>query len=93
MNILKHKNHHYQKHLRWTYVGPCYRKYCFVMNIGWKLLKEAKIEPPIHDENLRYGGSKTLIFIVEGAKAMTSFCNLSFKFLSILVPPAITIFP
>ena len=61
--------------------------------MGLKLLKEAKIEPPIHEENLRYGGSKTLIFIVDGAKAITSFCRRSFKFLSMLVPPAMTIFP
>ena len=43
------------------------------MNIGAKLDKEATIDPPIHDENLRSGGSKTLIFMVEGAKAITSF--------------------
>lgn len=43
------------------------------MNIGWKFDKEAKIEPPIHDENFLSGGSNTLIFIVEGANATTSF--------------------
>jgi len=43
------------------------------MNIGEKLLKDAKIDPPIHDENFLSGGSNTLIFIVEGAKAITSF--------------------
>ena len=63
------------------------------MNIGAKLDREATIEPPIQDENLRSGGSKTLIFMVEGASAITSFCNLSFRFFSMLVPPAITMFP
>ena len=43
------------------------------MNIGVKLLKDATIEPPIHDENFLYGGSKTFIFIVDGAKATTYF--------------------
>jgi len=63
------------------------------MNIGWKLLNEAKIDPPIQEENLRSGGSKTFIFIVDGAKAITYFCSLSFKFFNMLVPPAITILP
>jgi hypothetical protein len=63
------------------------------MNIGWKLLSEAKIDPPIQEENLRSGGSNTFIFIVEGANATTYFCNRSLRFLSMLVPPAITIFP
>ena len=70
------------------------------MNIGWKFVKEARIEPPIQAENFRSGGSKTLIFMVEGANAITSLCILSFKteinrhlHLSMLVPPAKTIFP
>lgn len=63
------------------------------MNIGEKLLKDAKIEPPIQEENFLSGGSKTLIFIVEGAKAITSFCSRYLRFFSILVPPAITMFP
>lgn len=63
------------------------------MNMGWKLLREARMEPPIQEENLRSGGSKTLIFMVEGARAITSFCSRSFRFFSMLVPPAITMFP
>lgn len=82
-----------QKHLRCTKEGPFSWYYCLVMNIGKKLLKEARMDPPIQDENFRSGGSKTLIFIVEGASAITSFCNRSLRFFSMLVPPAITIFP
>ena len=71
------------------------------MNIGVKLLREARIEPPIQAEYFRSGGSNTLIFMVEGAKAITSFTSLSFKSilfhqkvrLSMLVPPARTMFP
>ena len=63
------------------------------MNMGWKLLKDARMEPPIHEENFLSGGSNTLIFIVEGAKATTYFWRRSFKFLSMLVPPAITMLP
>lgn len=60
-----------QKHFLCTNPGPPSLYSCFVINIGWKLLKEAKIDPPIHAENFLSGGSKTLIFIVEGAKAIT----------------------
>jgi hypothetical protein len=63
------------------------------MNIGEKLLRDATMDPPIQDENFLSGGSNTLIFIVEGANAITSFCSLSFKFFSMLVPPAITMLP
>lgn len=63
----------HQKHFLCTYDGPFSWNSCFVMNIGEKLLSDAKIDPPIHDENFLSGGSKTLIFIVEGAKAITSF--------------------
>lgn len=83
----------YQKHFLWTKEGPFSWYSCLVMNIGKKLLSEARIEPPIHEENLRSGGSNTLIFIVEGARAITYFCSLSLRFFSMLVPPAITIFP
>lgn len=63
------------------------------MNMGWKFDSDAKIDPPIHDENFLSGGSNTFIFIVDGAKATTYFCSLSFKFLNIEVPPAITMLP
>jgi hypothetical protein len=43
------------------------------MNIGWKLDRDARIDPPIHDENFLSGGSKTFIFIVDGARAITYF--------------------
>ena len=92
-NFLFKTCHNYQKHLRCTYEGPCYWNSCFVINIGWKLLNDARIEPPIQEENFLSGGSKTLIFIVDGARAITSFWSRSLRFLSILVPPAITMFP
>ena len=63
------------------------------MNIGWKLEREERIEPPIHEENFLSGGSNTLILIVDGARAITSFWSLSLRFLIIDVPPAITMFP
>jgi len=62
-----------QKHFLWTKFTPPYWNSCFVINIGWKLLNEAKIDPPIHEENFLSGGSNTFIFIVDGAKAITYF--------------------
>jgi len=47
--------------------------------MGWKLGREANMDPPIHAENFLSGGSKTLIFMVEGAKAITSLCILYFR--------------
>jgi hypothetical protein len=68
-----------QKHFLCTQLDPPYRYSCFVMNIGWKLLSEARIDPPIQAENFLSGGSNTFIFIVEGAKAITYLCILYFK--------------
>ena len=42
------------------------------IRICWKVLKEERIDPPIHSEYLRSGGATTLIFIVESAKAVSS---------------------
>jgi len=39
--------------------------------------KEAKIEPPIHTEYFLSGGAIILILIVDGARAVISFCILS----------------
>ncbi len=82
-----------QKHFLWTKLAPPSKYSCLLINIGWKFDNDARIEPPIHDENFLSGGSYTFIFIVDGAKAITSFWSLSFKFFSIDVPPAITMFP
>lgn len=38
---------------------------------------DVKIDPPIHAENLRSCGAFTLIFMVEGAKALISFLRRS----------------
>ena len=60
------------------------------MNICWKLFNEERMLPPIHMEYFLSGGSNTLIFIVEGANAITSLCNLSVIPLNMVLPPAIT---
>merc|ERR1712173_435126 len=61
-----------QKHLRCTIVGPDSSYSLFEIHICWKVLKDDRIEPPIHTEYLRSGGATTLIFIVDGANAVSS---------------------
>merc|ERR1719413_186818 len=76
-----------QKHFRWTIVGPDSSYSPFEIHICWKVLNEDRIEPPIHTEYLRSGGATTLIFIVEGAKAVSSFVMRSPMPANIVVPP------
>ena len=64
-----------------------------------KLLSPDKIDPPIQTENLLSGGAmtlnkinQTLIFMLDGARAVTSFYNLSAIPVYIVVPPERTIF-
>merc|ERR1711915_83549 len=81
---------HTQKHLRCTMVGPDSSYSPLEIHICWKVLKDDKMEPPIQTEYLRSGGATTLIFIVEGAKAVSSFVILSPIPSNIVVPPLST---
>merc|ERR1719478_1458846 len=81
-----------QKHLRWTIVGPDSSYSLFDIHICWKVLKDDRIEPPIQTEYLRSGGATTLIFIVEGARAVNSFVMRSPIPLNMVVPPERTTF-
>merc|ERR1711877_24003 len=67
------KNHRVQKHFRWTIVGPDSSYSPFEIHICWNVLKDDKIDPPIQTEYLRSGGATTLIFMVDGARAVSSF--------------------
>merc|ERR1719263_1507354 len=57
------------------------------IHICWKVLKDERIEPPIHTEYLRSGGATTLIFIVEGANAVSSLVMRSPIPGNMVVPP------
>merc|ERR1719498_2104766 len=81
-----------QKHLRWTIVGPDSSYSCFEIHICWKVDSDDKIDPPIHTEYLRSGGAMTLIFIVDGANAVSSFVIRSPMPGNIVVPPDRTTF-
>merc|ERR1719454_1995951 len=76
-----------QKHFRCTMVGPDSSYSCFEIHICWKVLREERMEPPIQTEYFRSGGATTLIFIVEGARAVSSFVMRSPMPVNIVVPP------
>merc|ERR1711964_690872 len=80
-----------QKHFRCTMVGPDSSYSCFEIHICWKVLREERMEPPIHTEYFRSGGATTLIFIVEGASAVSSFVMRSPMPANIVVPPESTL--
>merc|ERR1719473_218973 len=79
-----------QKHFLCTIVGPDSSYSPLEIHICWKVLNEERIEPPIHTEYLRSGGATTLIFIVEGAKAVSSLVIRSPIPWNIVVPPEST---
>merc|ERR1711874_865348 len=77
----------FQKHFRWTIVGPDSSYSLLEIHICWKVLSEDKIDPPIHTEYLRSGGATTFIFMVEGASAVSSFVMRSPMPANMVVPP------
>merc|ERR1711975_150056 len=82
----------FQKHFLCTIVGPDSSYSCFEIHICWKVDSDDKIDPPIHTEYLRSGGAMTLIFIVDGASAVSSFVIRSPMPGNIVVPPDKTTF-
>merc|ERR1739844_490778 len=76
-----------QKHLRCTMVGPLSSYSPLEIHICWKVLKDERIEPPIHTEYFLSGGATTLIFMVEGASAVNSFVMRSPMPANMVVPP------
>merc|ERR1719189_2517622 len=81
-----------QKHFLWTMVGPDSSYSPLEIHICWKVLNDDKIDPPIHTEYFRSGGATTLIFMVEGARAVSSFVMRSPIPANIVVPPESTTF-
>merc|ERR1712063_46538 len=81
-----------QKHFLWTIVGPDSSYSPFEIHICWNVLNEDRIDPPIQTEYFRSGGATTLIFIVDGARAVNSFVIRSPMPVNIVVPPLRTTF-
>merc|ERR1719171_1735122 len=76
-----------QKHFLCTIVGPDSSYSPLDIHICWNVLREERMEPPIQTEYLRSGGATTLIFIVEGAKAVSSLVMRSPMPANMVVPP------
>lgn len=72
--------------------GPDSSYSCLEIHICWKVDSDARIDPPIHTEYFLSGGAIILIFMVEGAKAVISFCILSAIPGYMVVPPDRTVF-
>merc|ERR1712226_911630 len=66
-----------QKHFLWTMEGPHSSYSCLEIHICWKVEREARMEPPIQTEYFLSGGAMILILMVEGARAVISFCMRS----------------
>jgi hypothetical protein len=56
----------------------------------WKVERELKMDPPIQTKNFLSAGATTLIFMVDGAKAVTYLLNRSGIPGYIVVPPLMT---
>merc|ERR1712001_727980 len=81
-----------QKHFLCTIVGPDSSYSVLEIHICWKVLNEERMDPPIQTEYFRSGGATTLIFIVEGARAVSSFVMRSPMPENMVVPPERTTF-
>ena len=68
-------------------VGPDSSYSPLEIHICWKVLSEDRIEPPIHSEYLRSGVATTLIFIVDGARAVIPSVMRSTMPSNRVVPP------
>merc|ERR1719401_410013 len=87
LEILIPRTSNLQKHFLCTMVGPDSSYSPLEIHICWNVLKEDRMDPPIHTEYLRSGGATTLIFIVEGASAVNSFVMRSPMPGNMVVPP------
>merc|ERR1712083_1273376 len=76
-----------QKHFLWTICGPDSSYSPLEIHICWKVLRDERMDPPIHTEYLRSDGATTLIFMVEGANAVSSFVMRSPMPANMVVPP------
>merc|ERR1719427_1354364 len=79
------------KHFLCTMDGPHSSYSCLEIHICWKVDREARMEPPIHTEYFLSGGVMILILMVEGARAVISFCILSAIPGYMVVPPDMTV--
>merc|ERR1711962_1970104 len=79
------------KHFLWTMEGPHSSYSCLEIRICWKVEREARMEPPIQTEYFLSGGAIILLLMVDGAKAVISFCIRSAIPGYMVVPPDMTV--
>merc|ERR1712226_1441378 len=80
-----------QKHFLCTMEGPHSSYSCLVIHICWKVDREDRMDPPIQTEYFLSGGAMILILMVEGARAVISFCIRSAIPGYMVVSPDITV--
>jgi hypothetical protein len=73
--------------------GPDSSYSCFEHHKFWKVLRDARIDPPIQTEYLRSGGATIFTFILEGESDVNSFCMRSAMPGNMVVPPESTTLP
>ena len=71
--------------------GPDSSYSCLLIHICWKVEREARMDPPIQTEYFLSGGAMILILMVDGARAVISFCILSAIPGYMVVPPDMTV--
>ena len=71
--------------------GPDSSYSALLIHICWKVEREAKMDPPIQTEYFLSGGAMILIFMVDGARAVISFCIRSAIPGYMVVPPDRTV--
>jgi len=71
-------------------VGPESSYSALEIHICWKVEREDKIDPPIQTEYFLSGGATTLIFMVDGARAVNSLVIRSAMPGNMVVPPDMT---
>ena len=77
-------------HLRSTIAGPASSYSPFVIRRDWKVSKDAKIDPPIHADNLRSVGGAMILTFSAGAREVISFWIRSAIPWNIVDPPVRT---
>ncbi|KAJ6617249.1 hypothetical protein B0H10DRAFT_1797679, partial [Mycena sp. CBHHK59/15] len=73
--------------------GPLSSYSCFEHHRFWKVLSEARMDPPIQTEYFRSGGATILTRMLDGASALSSFVMRSAMPGNMVVPPESTTLP
>ena len=56
--------------------GPVSMYSCLVTHLDWKVVREARIDPPIHTDNFLYDDATTFNFVVTGSRSVSYLSSL-----------------